>query len=137
MEHEKVLTTIAGADKTSRLEVALGPDAQDGRMLELRRLSWGDGIGWYCQQTLRLDPREAENLLWALRSSRRRWRDQALGQSGNIIAFPLRQTIQESEDVSDSQHALKKRPGRPSPASPAARKRKARQQETWSATSRA
>jgi hypothetical protein len=137
VEHEKVLTTIVGANKTSRLEVALGPDAQGGRTIELRRMSWGDGVGWYCQQTLRLDPREAENILWTLRGSRHRWRDQIPGQQGKIIAFPLQQTNQESQGVPYLYDARKRRASGLSPAPPVVGKRKTRQKETRSATSRA
>jgi hypothetical protein len=137
MEHEKILTTIIGANKTSRLEVALGQDAQGGRMIELRRLSWGDGVGWYCQQTLRLDPREAENLSWTLRGSHRQWRDQVSGHQGKIIAFPLQPTNQQGQSVSRLNDAQKRRLSRPAPTSPVAGKTKTRQKETRSATSRA
>lgn len=137
MEQEKVLTTIVGANKTSRLEVTLGPNAQGGRTVELRRLSWGDGVGWYCQQTLRLDPREAENLLWTLRGSRHQWRDQLLSGKGKVIPFPLRQTNQGNPGVSQLYNTLNRRPSRVSATLPLAEKKKTRQKETRSVTSRA
>ena len=137
MEHEKVLTTIVGENKTSRLEVALGPDVQGGRTIELRHLSWGDGVGWYCQQTLRLEPREAEELLWTLKGSRRKWRDQPFRGTGKIIAFPLQQTNQQSQDAPRLYDAQKRRPSRPSPASSGTGKTKTKQKDAQSAISRA
>jgi len=88
MPHEQILTTIVGVNENSRLEVALGADSQSERTLELRRLSWGEGVGWYCQQTLRLDAKEAENLLQVLRQSQRKWRDQSASRQGKVIPFP-------------------------------------------------
>jgi hypothetical protein len=137
MQHEKILTTIAGANLTSRLEVALCLDSQGSRTVELRRLSWGDGVGWYCQQTLRLDPREAENLLWALKGGRRKWRDQPSGRQGKIIAFPLQRTNQRSQSPPQLYNAQKKQTSSPSLALPVVGKRKSRQQEKPSVTSHA
>lgn len=137
MEHEKVLTTIIGTNETSRLDVALGPDVQGGRTIELRRLSWGDGVGWYCQQTLRLDPREAEELLWALKGNRRKWRDQPDERTGKIIVFPLLQTHQKSQNVSFLYNDPKRRSRRLSPAASVTRKTKGKQKESRSVISRA
>jgi hypothetical protein len=137
MEHEKVLTTIVGANKTSRLEVALGTDAHDGRTMELRRLLWGDGVGWYCQQTLRLDPREAENLLWALRSSQHQWRDRSATGQGKVIPLPLARMNQENESVPFPGKTQKMRPGSLSPVPPGPEKGRAKQGARKSATSRA
>jgi len=85
---EEILTTIAGMSSDSRLEVALCTGSAEGRYLELRRLSWGEGIGWYRQQTLRLDAAEAEGLLLALRGSRNKWREQTEEPRGKVIPFP-------------------------------------------------
>jgi len=109
MQHEKILTTIVDASLTSRLEVAVCMDAQDGRTMELRRLSWGDGVGWYCQQTLRLGPREANGLFWALKGSRQQWRERSSTGQGKVIPLPLARMNRESKGVTFSGKAPKKR----------------------------
>jgi len=86
---EEILTTIAGMSPDSALEVALCSDCADGRYLELRRLSWGEGIGWYRQQTLRLDANEAERILQTLRGSRSKWGSQPGTPKGKVIPFPI------------------------------------------------
>lgn len=89
MYQEEILTTIAGTSSDSRLAVALCMGGADGRYLELRRLSWGEGIGWYRQQTLRLDAAEAEGLLLALRGHRNKWREPTEEPKGKVIPFPM------------------------------------------------
>lgn len=42
-------------DGTTRLEVALVA-SQGKTRLELRLLGWGEGIGWYVQKSIQLDP---------------------------------------------------------------------------------
>src|SRR5262245_31427795 len=58
VRQERVVTTIASPDPDRILEIASDVDATGKSYLEVRRLSWGKGVGWYCQQTLRLDPQE-------------------------------------------------------------------------------
>jgi len=86
--HEEILTAVAGTNPDSVLEVALCTGGADGRYLELRRLSWGEGIGWYRQQTLRLDVTEAEGLLLALRGNRNKWGERSEEPKGKVIPFP-------------------------------------------------
>lgn len=136
MQHEKILTTIVSANPTSRLEVAMCMEAQGERTLELRRLSWGDGVGWYCQQTLRLDPHEAESLFWALRGNQRQWRDRSATGQGKIIPLPITRMNQGGENVSFPGKAQKMRPGSRSPLLPGPEKGKAKQGSRKSATSR-
>lgn len=48
-------------DGTTRLEVALL--ASEGKTrLELRLLGWGEGIGWYIQKRIQLDPHQVRTL---------------------------------------------------------------------------
>ena len=56
MSHEQLLSTVTADDKHSRLDLVLSPNDEGEPALELRRLSWGKGVGWYRQHTLRLDP---------------------------------------------------------------------------------
>ena len=107
MPHDNILTTIVGC-QSSCLEVALGSDSQGGHTVELRRLSWGEGIGWYSQQTLRLDAKEAENLLQALRQSQFKWRNRPAGEQGKVIPFPSLPTSQEGHHRHSSRKVQKK-----------------------------
>ena len=77
MSHEQILSTITTGEEHSRLEVALSCDASGEQTLELRRQSWGKGVGWYRQHTLQLGLTEAEALLQTLRTSA--WRKRAGG----------------------------------------------------------
>jgi hypothetical protein len=86
VEGEKVLATLGNRD--SVLEVVLCADATDGSHLELRRLSWGEGIGWYRQQTLQMTVAEAEGLFLALRASRSKGKARAIDSSRKVIPFP-------------------------------------------------
>lgn len=89
MSHEKIISTITSAHPDSLLEVALCQHDEGQPTVELRRLSWGEGVGWFRQQTLRLEATEAEDLLLALRGNRSQWRQQpAAPQGRKVIPFP-------------------------------------------------
>ena len=90
MSHEQILSTITADNEHSRLEVALSCDAAGEQTLELRRQSWGKGVGWYRQHTLQLGPAEAEALLQTLRTSGRAWRKNPGRSGGKVIPFPGR-----------------------------------------------
>ena len=85
MQQEEILTTIASTSPDTLLEVALCAGSEGGQRIELRRLSWGDGVGWYRQQTLRLDAAEAKGLFQALRG---KWHDRSTRPAGKVIPFP-------------------------------------------------
>lgn len=57
-------TTDANVD--TRLEIAWN---EETRMLELHRLFWGTGVGWYRQQTFPLTAVEAHRMLRGLRTA--------------------------------------------------------------------
>ncbi|MGB4780467.1 hypothetical protein [Candidatus Methylomirabilis sp.] len=54
-EREFILGGQFNEDGTTRLEVAL-LDSGGKTRLELRLLGWGEGIGWYVQKRIQLDP---------------------------------------------------------------------------------
>jgi hypothetical protein len=137
MEREESRMTINGADPTSCLEVVVRADSQGKRKIELRRLLWGEGVGWYCQQTLRLNLNEAEDLFWALRGSRNRWRDRPASEQGKVIPFPVQPTDVRGQRLHRSGKAPKKRTGSPSYEPPVAEKKRTKQGEERSVTSRA
>jgi hypothetical protein len=53
--YEEVIATIPQDKSGSRLEVVLIHEPPESPRVELRHLSWGEGIGWYRQHTLKLD----------------------------------------------------------------------------------
>ena len=62
---EIVLSTISGNSETERLLVVLCNQAGDSR-LELRQQSFGEGIGWFTQSTVVLEPAQVAELRTAL-----------------------------------------------------------------------
>jgi hypothetical protein len=124
MQYEEILTTITSSNPTSCLEVAVCTDSQGERKVELRRLSWGEGIGWYYQQTLCLDPSEAEGLLGALKGHRRSWGDRPLSFPGTVIPFPVPQASQARQHVHPFGKVREKRTSSPLAELPVAAKRR-------------
>jgi hypothetical protein len=62
MAHRTVLATIAGSEPHQRLQVAL-TQGGDGRLaIDLRDQHYAEGIGWFDQRTLALDPRQFRQL---------------------------------------------------------------------------
>ena len=53
---ETTITTIDGEKDTERLCVILCHNSDDGSTIELRQQSWGEGLGWYTQNTVTLAP---------------------------------------------------------------------------------
>ena len=137
MRHEEILTIIVGADQTSRLEVALSLDSHNQQMLELRRLSWGEGVGWYCQQTLCLGSQEIEDLLQVLRRSQIKWRAQHVRDEGKVIPFPSSLIIQEERRVHSLRNVQKKQSDSSASAIPMGERRRAKRKREESVTSRA
>ena len=54
-EREFILGRQISEDGTRQLEVTLVPYRGTTR-IELRLLGWGEGIGWYVQKSIQLDP---------------------------------------------------------------------------------
>ena len=52
---EVVLATIPQEHDGTVLEIVMIHDADGVTNIELRSLVWGNGLGWYRQQTLQLD----------------------------------------------------------------------------------
>lgn len=90
MQQEQVFTTIVGPGPDRLLEIASGVDTLGRPYLELRRLGWGNGVGWYRQQTLQLDPQETSALKRALRELRQQ-KPYRRGARGKVLAFPQRE----------------------------------------------
>jgi hypothetical protein len=57
-----VLATLAGSAPLERLEVSL-VQGQDGRLtIDLREQHYAEGIGWFDQRTMELEPRQFQQL---------------------------------------------------------------------------
>ena len=48
------------------MEVSISHDASGKRIVSLEDLSYGPGVGWYVQKTIRLDPEQIDALLGSL-----------------------------------------------------------------------
>ena len=54
------------AEARRRVEVSISHDASGKRIVSLEDLSYGPGVGWYVQKTIRLDPEQVDALLRSL-----------------------------------------------------------------------
>lgn len=84
LTHEVVLSSIAGATDKERLLVVLCNRSGESR-LELRQQSFGDGIGWFTQSTVALEPGQVAELRTAL------------GTGGNRGPSPLPKSFRRAE----------------------------------------
>ena len=63
---EVVLSTISGTTEHDRLLVVLCNRAGEPSRLEMRQQSFADGIGWFTQSTITLEPSQVAELRTAL-----------------------------------------------------------------------
>ena len=54
------------SDDQRRVEVRVETDNDGRRQVILEDFSYGPGIGWYVQKTIRLDPQQVDALMGAL-----------------------------------------------------------------------
>lgn len=90
--HEEIIAAIPQPQKheDAVLEVAITYDAADNARVELRDLTWANGIGWYRQKTLSLDVSAADALLKSLGQARRRLnRREPERDACKVIPFPV------------------------------------------------
>lgn len=81
------LATLAGTAPGQRLEVAL-VTRRDGRVaIDLREQHYADGIGWFDQRTLELDPRQLRQLQAVLGEPSLRMAERA-EEPREILPFP-------------------------------------------------
>ncbi len=62
MNNESVLTTLPGAADTERVLVVLVQLADGSSKVSLRQQSFGEGVGWFDQKSLDLDPEQFKQL---------------------------------------------------------------------------
>jgi hypothetical protein len=66
---ESVRAIIDGPSETERLILVWCHAPGQGSRLELRQQSWGEGIGWFTQQSIPLAPEQVAELRYALNGS--------------------------------------------------------------------
>ncbi|HTN77721.1 MAG TPA: hypothetical protein VL096_20830 [Pirellulaceae bacterium] len=63
---ETVLATLPGSSDRERLVVVLAHSASGSTQVELRQQSWGEGLGWYTQSSVQLEPSQVAGLRQSL-----------------------------------------------------------------------
>jgi hypothetical protein len=69
-KRETTLATLAAASETERVVLMLVAKT-DGSVVELRQQSWGEGVGWYTQHSVELEPRQLAELKQTLGQAQR------------------------------------------------------------------
>jgi hypothetical protein len=86
---EKIIAAIPQNTPDHVLEVALIGDQAQGFSVELRTLTWGNGLGWYRQHTVTLDSTSLQGLQRALSQLQGYVRHSPpQRQSATVIPFP-------------------------------------------------
>jgi hypothetical protein len=63
---ETVLATLPSQSERERIEIVLCQGPHKATCLQLRQQSWGDGIGWFTQSSVQLEPDQVAALKAAL-----------------------------------------------------------------------
>ena len=65
-KNEVTLATIDGTTDFERVLVVLAQFPANGSRIELRQQSWGEGVGWFTQSSVQVDPSQVRQLCTAL-----------------------------------------------------------------------
>lgn len=90
---ESVIGILEGRNESEKVEVHLTHAGSSEERLDLRLLSWGEGIGWYPQKTIALNCGEIEALQTVLKRAKALIRTnnrQKSNTGGELVPFPLR-----------------------------------------------
>jgi len=90
IKQPKVLAQLDGENAKEKIELVLRHTEEDSTALEVLSLRWGQGIGWYTQKTIALDPSQVRRLASLLR--RAALRGQSRTGGGKILTFPTKKT---------------------------------------------
>lgn len=63
---ETVLATLPSSSDRERVLVVLCHAPSGNTQLELRQQSWGEGLGWYTQSSVQLEPEQVASLRQSL-----------------------------------------------------------------------
>lgn len=69
---EVILATLPGARDDEQVEIALLQTPGAGSLIELRQQTWGEGIGWFTQSRVQLEPQQVAELRGVLGASANR-----------------------------------------------------------------
>jgi len=90
---ESVIGILEGRNESEKVEVHLVQRGSAEERLDLRLLSWGEGIGWYPQKTIALNSGEIDALQTILKRAKaliqtnNRENSKSLGE---LVPFPRR-----------------------------------------------
>lgn len=104
---KRLIGVLEGRDGEEKVEVLVNRGQGSKGEIFLRVLSWGEGIGWYPQKTIQLDPRQLRALQTLLKKVDALLRPGGKGGMkirGKILPFPL--IGLESSRVSSGEKAL-------------------------------
>jgi hypothetical protein len=91
---ETVLASLAGSSSTERVLVVLCQDAGEPSRLEMRQQSWGVGVGWFTQSSVKLEPSQVSQLRQSLgmtagvAATRPKPLPKSFSQVDSVVAFP-------------------------------------------------
>lgn len=89
---KRIIGVLEGRDGAEKVEVLLNRGQGRKGALSLRLLSWGEGIGWYPQKTIRLDSRQLRALQTLLKKVDLLPQPRKRGEGkrrGKVLPFPL------------------------------------------------
>ncbi len=90
---ESVIGVLEGRNESEKVEVHLTQSGSAEERLDLRLLSWGEGIGWYPQKTITLHCGEIDALQTILKRAKALIQTnnrQVSNARGELVPFPLR-----------------------------------------------
>ena len=90
IKQPKVLAQLDGENAKEKLELVLRRTEENSTALEVRSLRWGQGIGWYIQKTIVLDPGQVRRLASLLRRTALAGQTRTGGRK--ILTFPTKKT---------------------------------------------
>jgi len=59
---ETILSAIPSASELERVAVVFCTDESNGSRIELRQQTWGEGVGWFTQSSIALEPHQIAEL---------------------------------------------------------------------------
>jgi len=90
IKQPKFLAQLDGESTKEKIELVLRHTGERGPALEVRSLRWGQGVGWYTQKTIVLDPGQVMRLASLLRRAALTGQTRTGGRK--ILTFPTKRT---------------------------------------------
>ncbi len=90
IKQPKVLAQPDGEHTKEKIDLVLRHTEEGSMALEVRSLRWGQGIGWYTQKTIVLNPGQVRRLASLLRRAALTGQTRTGGRK--ILTFPTKKT---------------------------------------------